>query len=200
MFRGLPPGYTKSLERKVSRLESILNGLANLSLTPQQIEALKGHVLSQWQGKDGVEMSNTLQKYLPPAVDNFSTNVVATTESLANLPSPPTSVDGGNPPETTPNGLLSVNENSVITHVGVTNGLHLITPCEIVDQEIWYGRPISNLTLGESLPLYAPTENKPNVGHIPGILINLYTSSHPSIFASVSLTASLQTRIPTSSS
>jgi hypothetical protein len=123
----------------LTRLESILDGLANLPLTPQQIVAMKAHVLSQPQGKYDEELSKTLQKYLPPAMDNRSTNVAATAEYFpANLPSPPTSVNGGHPPDNTPNGLLSVNENSVITHVGVTNGLHFITPCEIVDHEIWY--------------------------------------------------------------
>jgi hypothetical protein len=149
IFRGLPPGYTKSLERKISRLESILDSLASLPLTLQQIETMKEHVLSQPQAKYDEELSNTLQKYLPPMVDNRSTNVAVTADFPANLPSPPTSVNGGNPPDNSPNGLLSVNENSVITHVGVTNGLHLITPCEIVDHEIWYGVCISHLMVGD---------------------------------------------------
>jgi hypothetical protein len=138
MFRGLPPGYTKSLERKILRLESILDGIASLPLTAQQIEALKEKVLSQTPGKHDEELSNTLEKYIAPVVDNRSTNAAATSDFPAHLPSPPNSVNGGNPLENTPNGLLSVNENSVITHVGVTNGLHLVTPCEIVDHEIWY--------------------------------------------------------------
>lgn len=37
-----------------------------------------------------------------------------------------------------PTGLLSVNENSVISHVGVTSGIHLVTQCERIDNEIWY--------------------------------------------------------------
>lgn len=110
---------------------------------------MKEHVLSQPQGKYDEELSSTLQKYLPPAMDNRSTNVAATADFPANLPSPPTSVNGGHPPDNTPNGLLSVNENSVITHVGVTNGLHLVTPCEIVDHEIWYRMSVFHLTLGE---------------------------------------------------
>jgi hypothetical protein len=37
-----------------------------------------------------------------------------------------------------PTGLVSVNENSVISHVGVTSGIHLVTQCERIDNEIWY--------------------------------------------------------------
>jgi len=140
MFRGLPPGYTKSLERKVDRLETILQSLSSLSLTPQQYEVITETALGQHQGTDRKEIGKMLQKYLPPAVDNPSpceARVVAPLD-LMGLPSPPTSVNDCGIPESSPNGLLSVNENSVITHMGVTNGLHLVTPCEIIDHEIWY--------------------------------------------------------------
>jgi len=37
-----------------------------------------------------------------------------------------------------PTGLVSVNKNSVISYVGVTSGIHLVTQCEKIDSEVWY--------------------------------------------------------------
>jgi len=131
---GLPQGYTKSLERRVCNLENFIRTSTVLSPMPRK----EFDVILQ--GMEEPEGSEDLDIYL--------SRLVTTTDSQGRndrsqcddtwLPSTIDVTLPGDENLVEPTGLVSVNKNSVISYVGVTSGIHLVTQCEKIDSEVWY--------------------------------------------------------------
>lgn len=86
------------------------------------------------------EASQNLDSYLSPLVTTTEASVGTDSWRFNEtwFPCPPTSRSLVDKYLIEPTGLLSVNGNSVISHVGVTSGIHLVTECEKIDRELWY--------------------------------------------------------------
>jgi hypothetical protein len=136
---GLPQGYTKLLERRVRQLENFIRTSTALSpISPSEFEVIL-------QGMEESECSEDLQMYLSQLVTRKECQGRDDASQCGGtrLPSPPSSAIDVMSPQgddklVEPTGLVSVNENSVISYVGVTSGIHLVTQCEKIDTEVWY--------------------------------------------------------------
>lgn len=134
---GLPPGYTKSLERRVRQLENFIKmSTADSPIPRNQFDVILERIQQESEG------SQDLDRYISPLVMTTEETSPGTYSSRYNetlSPSPSNSARSlSDEYFDEPRGLLSVNENSVISHVRVTSGIHFVMECEKIDREVWY--------------------------------------------------------------
>ena len=125
------------MEQRVRQLEHFIKKSTALSPIDQEVfTAILNDI-------EDPETSQDLDTYLSQHVTILVRDEKVESECRDSLiPSPSSSavniLSPGSDILIEPTGLVSVNENSVISHVGVTSGIHLVTQCERIDNEIWY--------------------------------------------------------------
>ena len=194
---GLPQGYTKLLERRVRQLENFIRTSTALSpIPPSEFEVIL-------QGIEESERSEDLQMYLSQLVTTreFQGKEDVSQCGGIRLPSPPSSaIDVMSPGDENlvePTGLVSVNENSVISYVGVTSGIHLVTQCEKIDTEVWYRYSSMGCLMTGALILCCTRDNRTHRNGRPiEMSTTLFPSYHHSTFNGRYSINFLPTRIP----